>query len=609
LIHFYKRPISEMTQSQSWDESLLSPSTLSTLKRLNFTKMTPVQAAAIPLFLARKDVAAEAVTGSGKTLAFIIPVLETLTRLTTPLRKHDIGCLIISPTRELASQISEVLAEFLKDSGQGLSQQLFIGGNKVDKDVQNFEDNGGNVIIGTPGRLEDLLMGKTVGATMGGNKFVTGLKTLEMLILDEADRLLSLGFEFALNTILGFCPKQRRTGLFSATQTSEVSNLIRAGLRNPAVVSVRDHSRLEADQRTPASLENFYLMCDPRLKLSTLVTLLRERAGQKLMVFAATCACVDYFNVLLKHFLSDTNIFSIHGKMKKKRHKIFNQFREAKSGILLCTDVMARGVDIPEVDWVVQMDPPSNAEAFVHRCGRTARIGNKGAAVLLLHPNEESYIDFLSLNQKVTLTPLEAVTPESDLLADVRTLLKSDRGHLDRANRAFVSYIQSYAKHECSVLMRIRDLDLGGAASSYGLLKMPRMPELKGIKITNFTEVRMDMNSVAYKDKVREKERQEKLAVYKETGEWPGLKRKKDSVSWSKNKEVLDKRREKKQRRAEKRAAVPEEGKEEDVDEAEEDDLDDFSSDYKLMKRLKKGKISQDEFDSAFDVDAIEQDS
>ena len=255
------------------------------------------------------------------------------------------------------------------------------------------------------------------------------------------------------------------------------------------------------------------------------------------------------------------------------------------------------------------MDPPSNAEAFVHRCGRTARIGNKGAAVLLLYPSEESYIDFLSLNQKVSLSPLEAVSPESDLLAEVRTLLKSDRGHLDRANRAFVSYIQSYAKHECSVLMRVRDLDLGGAASSYGLLKMPRMPELKGIKITNFTEVRMDMNSVAYKDKVREKERQEKLAVYKETGEWPGLKRKKESVSWSKNKEVLDKRREKKQRRAEKRAEVKDEGKEEDGDEAEDDDLDDFSSDYKLMKRLKKGKISQDEFDSAFDVDAIEQDS
>ena len=341
--------------AQQWDEKLLSECTLKTLRRLKFSRMTPVQAAAIPLFLQRKDVAAEAMTGSGKTLAFIIPALETLARLrqgtSQPLRKHDIGTLVISPTRELASQISEVLAEFLADSDQGLTQQLFIGGNKVDKDVQRFEDDGGNIIIGTPGRLEDLLVGKTVGATQGQNKFVTGLKSLEILILDEADRLLSLGFEAAINTILGFCPKQRRTGLFSATQTSEVSSLIRAGLRNPAVVSVKDHARAEADQRTPASLDNYYVVCQPSLKLSLLVQLLRERSSLKLMVFAATCACVDYFTVLLRHFLPGTQIFSIHGKMKHKRHKIFNQFRQAKSGILLCTDVMARGVDIPDVDW------------------------------------------------------------------------------------------------------------------------------------------------------------------------------------------------------------------------------------------------------------------
>ena len=255
------------------------------------------------------------------------------------------------------------------------------------------------------------------------------------------------------------------------------------------------------------------------------------------------------------------------------------------------------------------MDPPSNAEAFVHRCGRTARIGNKGAAVLLLCQSEESYIDFLNINQKVRLSPMGAVNPESDLLADVRMLLQSDRGHMDRANRAFVSYIQSYAKHECNVLLRIRDLDLGGVASSYGLLKMPRMPELKGIKISNFTEVRMDMNSVAYKDKAREKERQVKLAVYKETGEWPGIKKKRESMSWSKNKEVLNKRREKKQRRADKRAAPAEEQNDDSQVKNDEDDLDDFSSDYKLMKKLKRGTISQDEFDNAFDIDAIEQDN
>ena len=266
---------------QVWDSKILNESTLRTLKRLKFSKMTPVQAATIPLFLQRKDVAAEAVTGSGKTLAFIIPLLETLTKLSTPLNKHQIGALIISPTRELASQISEVLQEFLKDTDSSLSQQLFIGGNKVDKDVQKYEDTGGNIVIGTPGRLEDLLLGKTVGATMGQNKFVTGLKSLEMLIMDEADRLLSLGFETAINTILGFCPKQRRTGLFSATQTSEVSSLIRAGLRNPVMVSVKDHSRSEADQRTPASLENYYMMVEPKHKLSTLVILLKSRSMSK----------------------------------------------------------------------------------------------------------------------------------------------------------------------------------------------------------------------------------------------------------------------------------------------------------------------------------------
>ena len=143
-----------MMMEQKWDEKLLSESTMRTLKRLKFSRMTPVQAAAIPLFLQRKDVAAEAVTGSGKTLAFIIPILEILSRLSTPLKKHEIGTLIISPTRELAAQISEVLGEFLTDSDLGLKQQLFIGGNKVDKDVNSFEEQGGNIIIATPGRLE-----------------------------------------------------------------------------------------------------------------------------------------------------------------------------------------------------------------------------------------------------------------------------------------------------------------------------------------------------------------------------------------------------------------------------------------------------------------------
>ena len=172
------------------------------------------QASSIPLFLSRKDVAAEAVTGSGKTLAFLIPILEILMGLETPLGPHQIGALILSPTRELASQISEVLSTFLGHIS-GLSQLLLIGGSNISSDIEKFQEKGGNIIIGTPGRIEDLLMGKTTKNVT----FAQAVKSLEVLVLDEGDRLLSLGFERSISTILGFLPKQRRTGLFSATQT------------------------------------------------------------------------------------------------------------------------------------------------------------------------------------------------------------------------------------------------------------------------------------------------------------------------------------------------------------------------------------------------------
>jgi len=529
-----------------------------------------------------------------------VPALELLARLAAPLTKHQVGVLVLSPTRELAGQTAAVLREFLSDlpSPHQITAQLFIGGGKVERDLVRWREQGGQILVSTPGRLADLL-GR-------GPDLVAGLRSLELLVLDEADRLLSLGFEAALNTILGLCPKQRRTGLFSATQTSAVESLVRAGLRNPAVVAVRDKQTSTAgpQQRTPASLENFYMVCEPRQKFSTLVEFLRAKAQGKVMVFATTCACVDYFSVLLQHFLPDTKIFSIHGKIKKKRHKIFSLFRSAASGLLLCTDVMARGVDIPDLQWVVQLDPPTNAESFVHRCGRTARQGSRGTALLLLTPSQEAYIDFLQLNQDVRLGRLEPPEPPGpDLLAGTRQLLRQDRDTLDRATRAFVSFVQSYAKHECNLILRLKDLDLGGIASSYGLLKLPKMPEIRRSRIENFEEATVDLNSIAYRDAGKEAGRQEKLAVYRETGQWPGAReKKKDSVAWSQKLEVLNKRREKKLRKLEKRKASENSS----VVEEESDEEDDFMADYKKMKKLKKGKLSQSEFDKAIDLDKIE---
>jgi len=601
LIHFYK----SLTMD-AWDglKPALSECTLSTIKRLGFTSMTPVQTAAIPLFMQRKDVAAEAVTGSGKTLSFLIPILETLYKLENKLEKHEIGALIISPTRELASQISEVLTEFLTDSDHQLTQRLFVGGNKVGIDAQIYCEGGGNIIVGTPGRIEDLLLGRSSGATLGEKKLSKGLKSLEILVLDEADRLLSLGFEKSLDTILQLCPKQRRTGLFSATQTSEIKNLIRAGMRNPVMIVVKEKGA-GSTSRTPVQLQNYFCICEPKSKFSQLVEFLKKHNQEKILLFAATCAVVDYFSIILSKLLQGTSVLAIHGKMKNKRYKIFERFKNKESGVLLCTDVMARGVDIPEVHWVVQFDPPSNAESFVHRCGRTARIGNEGSALLMLTPSEETYIEFIKINQRVLLQETSLPEPSTDYCHQIRQLNKADRACFDKGNRAFVSYIQSYSKHECNYLLKIKNLDLGGVATSYGLLKMPRMPELKTLKIENFTPEEVDVKAIGYTDKARETDRQAKMVVHQETGTWPGQEKKKrvNTVPWSNKLEIKDKRRNKKQRRAEKRAMkTDDEKKEENADE------DDFEAEYRIIKKIKAGKLKSSDFDAAINLDGVSDD-
>ncbi|MEE6504147.1 hypothetical protein FKM82_005076 [Ascaphus truei] len=356
-----------------------------TLRDLNFSHMTPVQSATIPLFMSNKDIAAEAVTGSGKTLAFVIPLLEILLRREEKLKKNQVGAIIITPTRELAVQIDEVLSCFTEHFPQ-FSQILLIGGSNPVEDVRKFKEHGGNIIVATPGRLEDMFRRQADGLDL-----VSCVKTLDVLILDEADRLLDMGFEASINTILGFLPKQRRTGLFSATQTQEVENLVRAGLRNPVRIAVKEKGvAASCTQKTPTRLQNYYMICKADEKFNYLVGFLRQRKQEKHLVFFSTCACVEYYGKALEALVKNVTVMSIHGKMKHKRNKIFTDFRKLNSGILVCTDVMARGIDIAEVNWVLQYDPPSNASAFVHRCGRTARIGHHGSALVFLLPMEDA---------------------------------------------------------------------------------------------------------------------------------------------------------------------------------------------------------------------------
>ncbi|MEE6504142.1 hypothetical protein FKM82_005076 [Ascaphus truei] len=558
-----------------------------TLRDLNFSHMTPVQSATIPLFMSNKDIAAEAVTGSGKTLAFVIPLLEILLRREEKLKKNQVGAIIITPTRELAVQIDEVLSCFTEHFPQ-FSQILLIGGSNPVEDVRKFKEHGGNIIVATPGRLEDMFRRQADGLDL-----VSCVKTLDVLILDEADRLLDMGFEASINTILGFLPKQRRTGLFSATQTQEVENLVRAGLRNPVRIAVKEKGvAASCTQKTPTRLQNYYMICKADEKFNYLVGFLRQRKQEKHLVFFSTCACVEYYGKALEALVKNVTVMSIHGKMKHKRNKIFTDFRKLNSGILVCTDVMARGIDIAEVNWVLQYDPPSNASAFVHRCGRTARIGHHGSALVFLLPMEDAYVSFLSINQKCPLQEMTLQNSSVDHLPKLRTIAASDRAVFEKGMKAFVSFVQAYAKHQCNLIFRVKDLDFVSLARGFALLKMPRMPELKGKDFSGFVPTPIDTYAIPYKDKNREKQRQKLLREREQKRQQEQQQEGERRKTFTKNK-AWSRQKARKDRR--KKVAVKR--KHEEGSDVDDKDVDELLRDTKLLKRLKKGKISEEEFE------------
>uniref|UniRef100_A0A8C6DFS9 ATP-dependent RNA helicase n=1 Tax=Moschus moschiferus TaxID=68415 RepID=A0A8C6DFS9_MOSMO len=540
----------------SW-ESLpvpLHPQVLSVLRELGFPYMTPVQSATIPLFMKNKDVAAEAVTGSGKTLAFVIPIVEILLRREEKLKKSQVGAIIITPTRELAVQIEEVLSHFTKPFPQ-FSQILWIGGRNPGEDVARFKELGGNIIVATPGRLEDMFRRKAEGLDLA-----SCVRSLEVLVLDEADRLLDMGFETSINTILEFLPKQRRTGLFSATQTQEVENLVRAGLRNPVRISVKEKGvAASSTQKTPSRLENFYMVCKADEKFNQLVHFLRNHKQEKHLVFFSTCACVEYYGKALEALVKGVKLMCIHGKMKYKRNKIFMEFRKLQS-------------------------------AFVHRCGRTARIGHGGSALVFLLPMEEPYISFLAINQKCPLQEMKLQKNTADLLPKLKTMALADRAVFEKGMKAFVSYVQAYAKHECNLIFRLKDLDFASLARGFALLRMPKMPELRGKQFPDFMPVDVNTDTIPFKDKIREKQRQKQLLEQqrKEKTGNDGRRKFIKNKAWSKQKA----KKEKKKKLNEKR-------KREEGSDMEDEDMEELLNDTRLLKKFKKGKITEEEFEKA----------
>jgi len=435
-----------------------------------------------------------------------------------------------------------------------IASQLVVGGSQQPaQDLASFLSTSPNLLVGTPGRLLSLLTSKYVHCSAS---------SFEVLVLDEADRLLDLGFKEDLQKILMRLPKQRRTGLFSASVSEAVDQIIRVGLRNPVRVSVRVKSATGAlDKRTPASLQMKYLVTKPTIKLAALKQILDKisPAPTKSIVYLSTCAAVDYFQHILPQVLPEYTVVPLHGKHAASvRNRNFARFTESVSpAVLLTTDVAARGLDIPMVDLVVQIDPPSDPKAFLHRCGRAGRAGRRGLAIAFLTPGrEEDYIPFLSVRKTpVSLleTPRINVSDEesTEIVKQMRNIVLKDRGLHDKAQKGFVSWVRSYSKHQASSIFRIGDVDWNEMADAWGLLKMPKMPELKDWNGDRKLGLHVDFATFQYKDKVREKRRLEEATTWEEGKQ---AKRREQTEAWSgqkARKEMKEVRREKRRAKRE----------------------------------------------------------
>lgn len=439
----------------------LSEKTQNAMDALNFTRMTQIQSMSIPSLLAGKDLIGAAKTGSGKTLAFLIPVIELLhnSKFTT---RNGTGAIIISPTRELAMQIYGVAKDVLGNGKHSQTYGLIMGGANRRTEADRLA-KGVNLVIATPGRLLDHLQ--------NSKGFV--YRNLLAFVMDEADRILEQGFEDDLRQILRLLPKERQTLLFSATQTKKVEDLARLSInpKNAVYVAVPSETNLA----TASGLEQGYVTVPSDKRFLLLFTFLKKNKKKKIMVFFSSCNSVSFHSELLNYI--DVPVLDIHGRQKQqKRTTTFFQFCKQKSGTLLCTDVAARGLDIPDVDWIIQFDPPDDPKEYIHRVGRTARgATGKGHALLLLTPEETGFLRYLKA-AKVSLNEYEFPLNK---IANVQTQLQKlveKNYYLNRAARdAYRSYLLAYASHSHREIFNVGELDLKAVGLAFGFTTPPRV--------------------------------------------------------------------------------------------------------------------------------------
>lgn len=349
----------------------LSPALLKTLSELNFTHAYPIQEKAIPVILRGKDLLAIAKTGSGKTASFALPVLEQLQQATAP-KNRRVPVLILVPTRELAAQVNEVFNLLADNLSRRINVMAVYGGVSINPQMIRMQ--GVEILIATPGRLIELVESKAVH-----------LSEVKTLILDEADKMLNLGFKDEIEKIFSLLPVIRQNLLFSATLSKEVENIKGLVLRNPEVIKIED------DDEGNIELINqlAYLVSDER-KGPLLRYLIKHNGLKQVLIFTSSVFKAD--SVANKLRVNGIQAGAIHSKKSQgARTEALSKFKSGKLRILVATDLMARGIDIKQLPVVINYELPRSPKDYIHRIGRTGRAGTKGEAISLISPDEEHH--------------------------------------------------------------------------------------------------------------------------------------------------------------------------------------------------------------------------
>jgi ATP-dependent RNA helicase DeaD len=377
----------------------LSKELTDVLKQSGFKEPSEIQEKAIPLALAGRDIIGGSATGSGKTLAFASSIIENL----RPSR--EIQALILTPTRELAEQVATSIRNFGKN--KRLNVLAVYGGMNINSQIRQLYST--DILVGTPGRIIDHI-----------NRRTLRLNHVKFLVLDEVDRMLDMGFRRDVEKIIHECPKERQTMMFSATISPDLDYLAKRYTKNPAEISVDSYV-------DPSKLTQVYYDVPDYQKFSLLVSLLKKENADLVMVFCNTRRNVDFIADNL--IRTGINAKAVHGGMEQnKRIKVLTEFHKNGLGVLVCTDVASRGLDIKNVTHVYNYEVPSDSKDYIHRIGRTARAGKEGKAITILASRDYENFRTLISSKDVEITPEEL--PELEIVS-----IRIDSGRNRNNNR------------------------------------------------------------------------------------------------------------------------------------------------------------------------------